>query len=749
MLKNKKNTKKYHRLSVLTAAILVLLMAMYYLVTLFYTNNIVDGMENIKNHPFPVTRAAGKMKTNSLEIRLLSDRLGTDRTAKALEAIESSLADNQENSRRELDTLVELYIVDPPAAVRISKMYGETAKQMGILLEQCWNSQVTDESVKAFTNENIVPLLDEIDQELNILIENAAGKFDEFYDQSVSYKNVMLALVTCLGASVLVALFIYQRILRKREEEAINLQKQIAVAAQAANEAKSQFLTSMSHDIRTPMNAIIGMTSIATTRLDDKERVKDCLGKISTSSRHLLGLINDILDMSKIENGKLTLSPEPVCLADFMHDFVTIIHPQAKSKQLDLELSILGVEDEIVVTDPLRLHQIMQNIMSNAIKFSNVNGKIHLRMEQKPCDREGYSLYEFRFSDNGIGMSEEFQKKLFQPFERAATSTVSKTEGTGLGMSITKSIVDLMGGTIAVSSRLNEGTTFTVTLPMQTEKREETMIPDLFKDLRCLVVDDDRDVCVNTAQLLEEIGIHSEWVLSGEEAVIHVDAAHKRRMDYHAVVLDWKMPGMDGVETARQIRDKVGDDLPIIILSAYDWTDIEEEARQAGVTAFMSKPIFKSRLYETMYGAMIQEDQGKKETGRTVQPGISGRVLLVEDNALNAEIAQVLLTDYGLQVDVVGDGSEALEYVRAGADDYDIVFMDVQMPIMDGYKATVAIRGLEAEEHEHRHIIIVGMSANAFKEDRDKALALGMDDYITKPIDMNDLRRVLDKFCGS
>ncbi|MCC8026333.1 MAG: response regulator [Clostridium sp.] len=740
--------KKYQKSATVMAFFLVVIMAGYYLVSVFYTKNIVAGLESIKEHPFPVTIAAGDVKANALQVRLLTERLCTDRTEETLESVKAALVENEETSFQELDTIVALYLTDPSSAVKIKEQYKEVMIQQGLLLELCEQEGTTDENVFLFANKNVIPLLDEIDGGLKVLIQNASNKFDDFYGQSLWYRKVMLILVTILGIAVTVTLAIYQRILKKREEEAVALQKQIAVAAQAANEAKSQFLASMSHDIRTPMNAIIGMTSIASTRLEDRERVKDCLGKIATSSRHLLSLINDILDMSKIENGKIVLNMEPVCLADFMHDFVTIIQPQVKSKQQELDLSILGIRDEIVLTDSLRLHQVMQNIMSNSIKFTGQNGKICLRMEQKPSERKGYSLYEFQFSDNGIGMSEEFQKTMFQPFERAATSTVSKTEGTGLGMSITKRIVDLMGGTISVSSRLNEGTTITVSLPMQTEQQTEEIIPDYFKDLRSLVVDDDREVCENTVQMLEELGMHSDWVLNGAEAVTRVDAAHKRRQDYHAVILDWLMPDMDGVETARQIRRKVGEDLPIIILSAYDWTDIEEEAREAGVTAFMAKPLFKSRLYNTMCEALMPAPEEKgKEIGPGVRRKVSGQVLLVEDNVLNAEIAQVLLEDYGVRVDTACDGSDALEILQSDVVHYDIVFMDVQMPVMDGHKATMALRSLEAENPERRRTAVVGMSANAFREDVEMALSLGMDDYITKPIDVKELQRVLNKFC--
>lgn len=746
MLKNKLN--RYQKLAKVMAVFLLILLAGYYIISASYTNSIIGGLENIKEHPFPVAIAAGKMETNSRELRLTVERLCTDRTIDTLDEVKRGLAENQGSSNQALETIVSLYLTDPPAAVKLKEQYNDMLEQQEYLIELCEQDGVSDETVMLYVKENIIPLLDEIDTALEILIHNAILMFDTLYLQSLSYKRIMFILTTVLISVIVVTLLLYRYVLSKREVEAVALQKQIAIAAQAANDAKSQFLSSISHDIRTPMNAIIGMTTIASTRLDDKERVKDCLNKIATSSRHLLGLINDVLDMSKIENGKFTINKEPVCLSDFMHDFISIIQPQVKAKHLELDLSILGIEDEIVITDSLRLHQIMQNIMSNAIKFTRENGKISLRMEQAPYDREGYSLYVFRFSDNGIGMSEEFQKVIFQPFERAATSTVSKTEGTGLGMSITKSIVDLMGGSISVTSRLNEGTTFTVNLPMQKEQQKECIATDLLKDLRCLIVDDDRDVCENTVLLLKEIGMHSEWVLNGADAVVYVESAHKRHLDYNAVILDWQMPDMDGIETARRIRNKVGDTLPIIILSAYDWTEIEDEAREVGITAFLAKPLFKSRLYETMRNTLMPTpDTQMEQNGLIAHDKASGRILLVEDNTLNAEIAQTLLTDYGLHVDVASDGNEALEFFRADTNKYDIIFMDVQMPVMDGYHATAAIRDLESKNSKHSHTVIIGMSANAFKEDVDKALACGMDDYITKPIDIKKLQNLLRKFC--
>ena len=737
----------YRRLSIVTAIALVVLMIGYYIVSIFYTNNIIGGLRNIKEHPFPVVIAIGEMKANSLQMRSFCDRLENSPTVETMDDIEDGLAINAKESEKALHTLVNLYLTEDKEPQKVDNAYNDVLDQVKYLLQLCRSSNPDDDEVHKFIVVNIKPGLDFMDRDLDLLTTNASKKFDQFYSESLFYKKVMVSFATVLCAAVLIALLFYQRILKKREEEAVTMQKRIAEAAQAANTAKSQFLSNMSHDIRTPMNAIIGMTAIAGTRLDDKEALKDCLKKISISSRHLLALINDILDMSKIENKKIVMNAEPFSLADFVHDFITIVLPQAKAKRIDLDLSILGIDDEIVITDSMRLHQVLQNIMSNAVKFTAEEGTIKFHMEQKPSEQNGYGLYEFVISDNGIGMSEEFQKKLFDPFERAATSTVSKTEGTGLGMSIVKSIVDIMGGEIFVESRLGEGSTFTVRIPLKIDYQKDEVLPDMFKDLRSLTVDDDIDVCRNTVKILKEIGLQSEWVTSGSEAVQRVVSNHRKHCDYHVVILDWQMPDMNGLDVARQIRREVGDGVPIIILSAYDWSDIEREAMEAGVTAFISKPLFKSRIFEVMRNTLMpNEPRPDKEAAKQAKANFHAHVLLAEDNSLNAEIAEILLENYGVDTDTVSNGKLALDAVADGAESYDLVFMDVQMPVMDGYTSTKEIRSLE-ERESRPHAIIVGMSANAFNEDRQKALDYGMDDYITKPLSESELLRILNKYC--
>lgn len=743
-----KNKLKYNKLSFITAVILVILMIFYYCASLYYTSAMTEGLRNIKDHPFALSLVINDTKINTMQMKMLSERIKVSQAEDVLDTMETIVEENLASSNKNFDTLYNGYLFDINDITQAKNSYEEAVYRFAQLVKYCRTSNIDTVYLDTVIDEEIQPNLDNADIWLDKMINNSKLKFEEFYNQSISYKQSTTIMVTILGIAVLGSLLIYQILLKKREQEAIAMQKEIADVAQAANKAKSQFLSNMSHDIRTPMNAIVGMTAIASAHLDERDRVKECLNKISISSRHLLSLINDVLDMSKIENGKIALNAEPICLADFIHDFVTIIQPQVKSKQIELDLSILSVSNEIVIADSLRLHQILQNITSNAVKFTEEGGKIKFQMRQKPCERKGYALYEFIISDNGIGMSEDFCDKIFVPFERAATSTVSRIEGTGLGMSITKSIVDLMNGEITVKSKLNEGTVFTVTLPLEIEKQKTDIVPDLFKDLRSLVVDDDQDICESTTRILQEIGMRSEWVLSGREAVHKVSDAHKRCTDYHVVILDWQMPEMDGVETARQIRKNVGDEIPIIILSAYDWTEIEDEAREAGVTAFIPKPLFKSRLYRVMRSALLSEEEENniygKEMNRTKK---SGHVLLVEDNELNAEIAEVLLSEEGVNVDIARDGQEAFNLFSKSVVPYNIIFMDVQMPVMNGYEATSAIRTLEKRELLP-HTIIVGMSANAFKEDVDKALSTGMDDYITKPIMGKELQRILDKYCN-
>ena len=517
-------------------------------------------------------------------------------------------------------------------------------------------------------------------------------------------------------------------------------------AAETANRAKSTFLSNMSHDIRTPMNAIIGFTTLAISNIDDKNRVKDYLTKTLASSNHLLSLINDVLDMSRIESGKIHLEEVEVNLSDVLHDLKTIVSGQVYAKQLEFYMDAMDVTDEDVYCDKTRLNQILLNLLSNAIKFTPAGGTVSVRVRQLAGKVRGCGQYEFRIKDNGIGMSQEFAQKIFEPFERERTSTVSRIQGTGLGMAITKNIVDMMGGTIKVQTAQGKGSEFIICLPMRTqaEHRPVEKITEL-EGLKALVVDDDFNTCDSVTKMLVKVGMRAEWTLSGKEAVLRARQSIEMSDVYHAYIIDWRLPDMNGIEVTRQIRS-LHDDTPIIILTAYDWSDIEVEAKAAGVTAFCSKPMFMSDLRETLMSALGQnQTDAAQELLPQKNADFKGRhILLVEDNELNREIAQEILREYGFRVDTAENGAVAVEKVcTAAPGSYDLVLLDVQMPVMDGYTATRKIRALD--DPARAKIPILAMTANAFDEDRCNALESGMNGFLSKPIVIGDLVQELHK----
>ena len=570
-----------------------------------------------------------------------------------------------------------------------------------------------------------------------------------------NFFKVMLISSIAVAVVLLTILMLLQKA-RKAEAAArkaasdtqeLNAKLQVAVEkAESANRAKSTFLSNMSHDIRTPMNAIIGFTTLALSNIDDTDRVKDYLGKTLASSNHLLSLINDVLDMSRIESGKIHLEEVEVNLSDVLHDLKTIVSGQIYAKQLELYMDVMDVTDEDVYCDKTRLNQILLNLLSNAIKFTPAGGTVSVRVRQLAGKVRGCGQYEFRIKDNGIGMSQEFAQKIFEPFERERTSTVSRIQGTGLGMAITKNIVDMMGGTIEVQTAQGKGTEFTVCVPMraQTEQRPVEKITEL-EGLKALVVDDDFNTCDSVTKMLVKVGMRAEWTLSGKEAVLRARQSIEMSDVYHAYIIDWRLPDMNGIEVTRQIRS-LHDDTPIIILTAYDWSDIEVEAKAAGVTAFCSKPMFMSDLRETLMSALGQKSadavQGLLPEKNADFKG--KHILLVEDNELNREIAQEILREYGFLVDSAENGAVAVEKVSTAAPgSYDLVLMDVQMPIMDGYTATRKIRALD--DPARAKLPILAMTANAFDEDRRNALESGMNGFLSKPIVIDDLMQELHK----
>ena len=530
-----------------------------------------------------------------------------------------------------------------------------------------------------------------------------------------------------------------RRMSAQLEQQKNDLQDALA-AAQHANRAKTTFLNNMSHDIRTPMNAIIGFTSLAAAHIDHPEQVQDYLAKITTSSNHLLSLINDVLDMSRIESGKMKIEEKEASLPEIMHDLKTIVQSDITAKQLEFYIDTADVVNEHVLCDKLRLNQVLLNLLSNAMKFTMPGGIVSVRVIQKGAASEGRASYDFQVKDTGIGMSKEFLAHVFDPFERERTSTVSGIQGTGLGMAITKNIVDMMDGTISVTSEEGKGSTFTVSLQLQTcsgpVRQEE--IPQL-KGLRALVADDDFNTCSSVTKMLSTIGLRPDWTTSGKEAVLRTRLAWEQGDEYAVFIIDWLMPDMNGVEVVRRVRTIIGEEKPIIILTAYDWSDIEEEARDAGVTAFCSKPIFLSELRELLESPFAAPEKA------VPLPEVSfegKKILLVEDNELNQEIAVEILQGAGFVVEVADDGKSAVERMAAAQPgQYDLILMDIQMPIMNGYEATRQIRGLGVPGTAD--IPIIAMTANAFDEDRWAALEAGMDGHIAKPIDIPKLMELL------
>lgn len=551
--------------------------------------------------------------------------------------------------------------------------------------------------------------------------------------------RVFLMVIIMMFTIFIVVFIVYYRITRF---QMIEIDKARSEAIRA-NKAKSEFLSNMSHDIRTPMNAIVGMTAIATANIDDRQQLMNCLKKITLSSRHLLGLINDILDMSKIESGKMTLNPDMVSLREAMDSIVTIIQPQIKSKNQVFDVFISNILAENVYCDGVRLNQVLINFLSNAYKFTPEGGEIHVYLSQEESPRgDDFVRVHFRVKDSGMGMTPEFQKKIFESFSREDSTRVHKTEGTGLGMTISKYIVDAMEGTIEVHSEVGKGTEFHVILDLEkaTVKEEDMVLPSW----NMLLVDDDEQLCRETAEKLEELTIHCDWAVDGRTAIRMMEEHHNRQDAYQIVLLDWRMEGMNGIETARELRHKFGDEMPILIISAYDWSDIEEEAREAGISGFISKPLFKSTLYHGLLQYM-GSSQEKEEVQKAPSKDFSGvRILLAEDNDINYEIANELLTAIGIEIEWAQNGQICVDmFEKSDKGYYDAILMDIRMPIMSGYEAARKIRSLTRQD---AGLPIIAMTADAFSEDVKKCKECGMNDHTSKPIDMDILTRLLAKY---
>lgn len=558
--------------------------------------------------------------------------------------------------------------------------------------------------------------------------------------ESLGTRSLAASATVCiLMLLFLIAVFLRYFTLNRAQMKALEEARR---EAEIASKSKGEFLSNMSHDIRTPMNAIVGMTAIATAHMDDPQQVQNCLKKITMSSRHLLGLINDVLDMSKIESGKMTLNEELVSMREVMESIVSIVQPQVKAKHQKFNISIFNILSENVHCDSVRLNQVLLNLLSNAIKFTPENGSIDVSLHEEISPKgEDYVRIRIQVKDTGIGMSEEFRQHIFESFAREDNKRIHRTEGTGLGMAITKYIVDAMNGEITVKSQQGVGTEFQVVLDlMRAEERVEDMI---LPDWIMLVVDDDRQLCESTVDSLRSIGIRAEWVMDGEDAVKMATQHHREHKDYHVILLDWKLPDMDGIQTARELRRQLGDDVPILLMSAYDWSEIEDEARAAGINGFLMKPLFRSTLFYGLKHYVDCEEVQPVEEKSKLQFS-NKRILVAEDNELNWEIVNELLRDFGLELEWAENGEICVEmFQKSEPGYYDAILMDIRMPIMDGYEATDTIRAMNRPDAS---LPIIAMTADAYSDDIQKCLNHGMNAHMAKPIDIDEVIRILKNY---
>ena len=561
------------------------------------------------------------------------------------------------------------------------------------------------------------------------------GVLDDIISQlgGVRQYTILVVCAIILAAGVIIFIMYYK--LSQNQLQILN-------KAEQANRAKSEFLSNMSHDIRTPMNGIVGMTAIAMANLGDTTKVKDCLTKITLSSKHLLGLINDVLDMSKIESGKLTLNQHQVSLRETMDSIVNIVQPQIEARNQHFDIFIQNVTAEEVYCDSVRLNQVLINLLSNAVKFTPEEGTINVFLSQEASPAgDGWVRCHFRVKDNGIGMTPEFQKTIFETFTRERNLQVDKTEGSGLGMAITKYIVEAMKGTIELDSAPGKGSQFHITVDL-----EKAAIPEedmILPSWKMLVVDNNEDLCQSAVYELKQMGIDADWALNGRIAVEMAQRRHEEHCGYQVILLDWKMPGMDGLETAREIRGKVGDEVPIFLISAYDWGDIEAAAKDAGVQGFISKPLFKSNLYLSLSRFMLNQQREEEEKPREIMDLSGKRILVAEDNDLNWEIAEELLSETGLVMERAENGKVCVDMFEGSkAGYYDGILMDIRMPVMNGYEAARLIRESSRGDAD---LPIIAMTADAFSDDIQRCLDSGMDEHVPKPIDVKLVFEVLKK----
>lgn len=703
----------------------------------------------VAEHPYKAMSEINKIRARVLEMNTYLP-IFISENENNLDGIRSVLRTSCQENEKSLKILDEIYLGNKEDLSELNGALDELKKALIQSVENSENSNMDRQAVQKYFDKEIEPIRVKTDIAIQKVIDSADRRVliiqestDEKAEAAIFYAVVigLLMIVIVIYAYKLRNEYLINDELKRQQK----ILQDALLVAQKANDAKRDFLSRMSHEIRTPMNAIIGMSAVAFNYLDDKKRTADCLSKITFSSKHLLMLLNDVLDMSKIENGKLNIRQELFDLKNLVTSLADINYGLATAKGLAFEIVISGFKDELLLGDSMRVNQILLNLLSNAIKFTPKGGSVRLeiRMLRSASDK---IWLRFIVKDSGIGMKKEFLEHLYEPFEQADNGIARKYGGTGLGMAITKNLVAIMDGTIEVESQEGAGTTFMVDLPFGVSKVDKKTAAEM-EEMRVLVVDDDNDTCEHAAVLLKGMGVNVDWALNGFEAIEKVrSACEDDGRCYDVCFIDWCMPELDGIETARRMRRYVGPDVLIIIISAYDWSGIEEQAKAAGVNAFIAKPFFASNLYNTLLTVSRKPELGFSAVGNKETYDFGGKkVLLMEDNELNMEIASELLKFVNLQVEHAENGKVAVDIFRNSKEkEYALIFMDIQMPLMNGYDAARCIR---SSEHPAAGTIpIIAMTANAFNDDVQAAFDAGMNGHLAKPIDVEVLYKTIARY---